>query len=127
MMSMDGAGSFLDFIDMESNANDDANDETAPEVNAMLKKRGFSRRMGFPVRKTVAKDYVEGLPTAIGQSSGEGRGENISSLTITEGTVFDSDRAFSQMAAQVADPKPDETASSLSEINVSQMSLTSEL
>ncbi|KAL7471288.1 hypothetical protein ACHAXS_011586 [Conticribra weissflogii] len=127
MMSMDGTGSFLDLIDVESNANDDSQDETPPDVTAMLKKRGFSRKMGFPVRKTVAKDYVEGLPTAIGQSSGEGRGENISSLTITEGTVFDSDKAFSQMAAQVADPEPNEPVSSLSDINVSQMSLTSEM
>ena len=133
MMSMGDAGSFRDLNlgsisdllveDVIADTNDSEKLEHTSEKVADTKGKS-ARRLGFPIRKTVIGKYAAGLPSVIGQSEPY---EKVSSFTISEGSVIGSDRRFTEMAARVADTDPDKAHSSLSEINVSQMSMSSDL
>jgi len=63
--------------------------------------RSTSRKMGFPIKKSVVDDYEQGMPTVVGQRSGSEPDEKLSSLTIDE-EGGKGDNEFSQLVGEVA-------------------------
>lgn len=61
-----------------------------------------SRKMGFPIMKSVVDDYEQGMPTVVGQKSGTQPEEKLSSLTIDEEGVGQGDSEFYQLVSEVS-------------------------
>ncbi len=64
--------------------------------------RSSSRRMGFPIKKSVVNDYEQGMPTVVGQKSTSEPEQRLSNLTVDEGGEDKEDNKFSQLAGEVA-------------------------
>jgi hypothetical protein len=95
VMSLDNE-SFRNLVTYLKESDRDVSDIT-PESD-----RSISRKMGFPIKKSVVDDYEQGLPTVVGQKCGSEPEEKLSNLTIDEEVVCQFDNEFSQLAGEVA-------------------------
>lgn len=138
LMSLDDR-SFSNLIDSIS---DPEGSERNMSENSNDSRKSISRKMGFPMRLTVAQRLAAGThspPIEVSQMD-DGPQEKVSSLTISEHTPVKSEGDFSKLAGQVENPggvsnslKLDLSLSNvmnmsnLSAMNMSNMSLSSDI
>mmetsp|Transcript_22988 Transcript_22988/g.49740 ORF Transcript_22988/g.49740 Transcript_22988/m.49740 type:complete len:651 (-) Transcript_22988:111-2063(-) len=129
LMSMDDR-SFSKLVDSISDPEGEADPERKMSGSSSDSPRSISRKMGFPMRKTVAQQYeaANGPPLEVGQMYA-GRQERVSTLTITEDSVIQSE--FTNLAGKVENPNGVENSlkldMSLSNISAFNMSLLSDI
>ena len=138
LMSMDDK-SFSKLVDSISDPEEGvANEERNMSGLSTDSERSISRKMGFPMRKSVAKKYEEGPPTEVG---GKEVGDKVSTLTVSEAedTPAKNESQFSKLAAEVANPGSEVSNSlqmdgvslsnlaNISALNMSNMSLASDI
>ena len=84
----------------------------------------YSRAAGFPIRKTVLKHQLAGVPTVIPARPSEEvtRGKRISTLTFSEASQLQKDLEFSEMTKNIAPPTSN---LSLKTENISTLSMLS--
>ncbi len=95
LMSLDNE-SFRNLVVYLGEAEKDVSDVTPTS------ERSSSRRMGFPIKKSVASNYEQGMPTVVGQKSTNTPEERVSNLTIDEEGEDKGENEFSRLAGEVA-------------------------
>mmetsp|Transcript_16935 Transcript_16935/g.23898 ORF Transcript_16935/g.23898 Transcript_16935/m.23898 type:complete len:578 (-) Transcript_16935:94-1827(-) len=95
LMSLDNE-SFRNLVVYLGEAEKDVSDVTPTSD------RSSSRKMGFPIKKSVVNDYEQGMPTVVGQKSTNTPEEKVSNLTIDEEGEDKGEDDFSRLAGEVA-------------------------
>lgn len=95
LMSLDNE-SFRNLVVYLGEAEKDVSDVTPTSD------RSSSRKMGFPIKESVANDYEQGMPTVVGQKSTNTPEEKVSNLTIDEEGEDKGENEFSRLAGEVA-------------------------
>ncbi|KAL3822341.1 hypothetical protein ACHAXA_002656 [Cyclostephanos tholiformis] len=134
IMSLDNR-SFSDLVecikDPDANQEEENNKLTSESSISSHSQGSISRRMGFPIRRSVAGKLTgANISTGIRQEEFVASSENVSavstSLTIPEDLVIKSDKHFTELAGQVQNPFGDSrhTLKNMSQYNMSSMTLS---
>mmetsp|Transcript_35750 Transcript_35750/g.65539 ORF Transcript_35750/g.65539 Transcript_35750/m.65539 type:complete len:547 (+) Transcript_35750:253-1893(+) len=133
LMSMDDR-SFSQLVDSISDPDADAEQDKDMSVNS-TDSHAYSRKMGFPMRKTVAAKYAAATPPLEVDQKKDGTYDKVSTLTISEGDPPLHQSDFTNLAGQVENPSGvgnslrlnNMSLSNVSAFRMSNMSLSSDI
>ncbi len=140
IMSLDNR-SFSDLLEWikDPDTNQEEDNNTPPSSMSSHSQSSISRRMGFPIRRSVAGKLVGESNTLADVRREEFEAnshkvagilqkecETVSSLTVSEDLVVKSDNHFTELAGQVHNPLEDSahTLKNISQYNMSNMTLS---